>query len=464
MAAAAQPTIRMPFVAGAFYPESPAELRAAVEGFVAGARPADPASPAPKAIIAPHAGYVYSGAIAGSAYARLAPGRATIHRVVIAGPSHRVPLRGIAIPSVDAFATPLGNVPLDREALARVAALPFVHVMDEAHAMEHSLEVHLPFLQSVLDEFTLVPLVVGDATPQEVAAALEALWGGAETLVVISSDLSHYKDYASAQKLDAETGKAIAALQIDGISEAGACGRRPICGLLELARRRGMRATMIDLRNSGDTAGPRDRIVGYGSFVFEMESALSEDARAILMNVVRDSIKGGLENAGPPDVVLSGLSAELTAPRASFVTFTKDGNLRGCIGSLVARQPLVTDVAGNAFRAAFKDPRFPPMTASDLPSLDAAVSVLSAPTELNFDSEDTLVGLLRVGVDGVILAEGSQRGTFLPDVWDTIPNPEAFLRRLKGKAGLPEAYWSQTLKAWRYTTETFSESVNHAIH
>ena len=330
--------------------------------------------------------------------------------------------------------------------------------------MEHSLEVHLPFLQTVLDEFALVPLVVGDATPEEVAAALEASWGGPETLVVISSDLSHYKDYASAQKIDAETGKAIVALQGNGISEAGACGRRPIRGLLELARRHGMRATMIDLRNSGDTAGPRDRVVGYGSFVFELESELSEDARAILLNVARDSIKGGLETNAQPHLAVSGFPAELTAPRASFVTLTKDGNLRGCIGSLVARQPLVQDVAGNAFRAAFKDPRFPPVGAADLASLDAAVSVLSAPVELEFDSEHGLVGLLRAGVDGVILAEGSHRGTFLPDVWNTIPNPEAFLRRLKGKAGLPEAYWSQTLKAWRYTTETFSEPVNHAIH
>jgi AmmeMemoRadiSam system protein B/AmmeMemoRadiSam system protein A len=457
-------SIRKPFVAGSFYPEAPAELRAAVNGYLDAATPGDPSASAPKAIIAPHAGYVYSGAVAASAYARLAPGAKTITRVVLAGPSHRVAFKGIAVPSVQAFDSPLGTVPLDRDGIKQISTFPFVHEMDEAHAMEHSLEVHIPFLQTVLEHFTLVPLVVGDAAPGEVAQVLNALWGGPETLLVISSDLSHYKDYDTAQKMDTETGRAIAGLAVNDIAEAGACGRRPIRGLLALAQKRGMRATMIDLRNSGDTAGPKDRVVGYGSFVFEEQPALSDVARATLLEVARETITGGLENKQEPQISVSGFSDDLLAPRATFVTLTKSDKLRGCIGSLVARQPLAVDVAHNAFRAAFKDPRFPPVSADDLEEMTAAISVLSPPTEMDFESEDSLLAMLRPGVDGVILAVGDRRGTFLPDVWETLPNPVDFLNRLKGKAGLPGDFWSNTVKAWRYTTETFSEPVNHKQH
>ena len=458
------PSVRETFVAGSFYPEAADELRAAVTGFLSGAAPSDPNVPAPKAIIAPHAGYVYSGAIAGSAYARLAPAAKTITRVVLAGPSHRVPFQGVATPSVDAFDSPLGAVRVDRKAIAQISALPFVHELDEAHAMEHSLEVHIPFLQAVLDNFALVPLVVGDASPEDVAAVLEALWGGPETLLVVSSDLSHYKDYDTARKMDALTGRAIASLAVDGVSEAGACGRRPIRGLLALARRRGMRATMIDLRNSGDTAGPKDRVVGYGSFVFEMGAVLAKKSRATLLDVARKAIRGGVENRAEPRPSVSGYSDDLLAPRATFVTLTKAEKLRACIGSLVASQPLIVDVAHNAYRAAFKDPRFAPVTAEDLADLDAAISVLSPPVELEFRSESDLLAMLRPGVDGVILAAGQRRGTFLPDVWETLPEPADFLKRLKAKAGLSEDYWSETLKVWRYTTESFSEPVNHAVH
>jgi AmmeMemoRadiSam system protein B/AmmeMemoRadiSam system protein A len=453
--------IRKPYVAGTFYPEARDELRAAVIGYLEAAAPSDPSATIPKAIIAPHAGYVYSGAVAASAYARLVPGAKTITRVVLAGPSHRVPFKGIAVPSVDGFESPLGPVAIDRDAVAQIAALPFVVEMDEAHAMEHSLEVHIPFLQTVLEHFTLVPLVVGDAGPGEVAQVLNALWGGPETVLVISSDLSHYEDYDTAQKMDGDTARAIAGLAVNDIAEAGACGGRPIRGLLAVAQRRGMRGTMIDLRNSGDTAGPKDRVVGYGSFVFEEQPALSDAARASLLDVVREAITGGLGENQEPQISVSGYSDDLLAPRATFVTLTKSGKLRGCIGSLVARQPLVVDVAHNAFRAAFKDPRFPPVSARDLTEMTATISVLSPATEIAFDSESSLLAMLRPGVDGVILAEGERRGTFLPDVWETRPNPVDFLNRLKGKAGLPGDYWSETLKAWRYTTEIFSEPVNH---
>ena len=262
-----QGSIRSPAVAGSFYPESPRRLAEAVHSYLAAADAPGEAA-APKALIAPHAGYVYSGPTAGFAYARIAPARDRIDRVVLLGPAHRVPVAGLAAPDASAFATPLGEVPLDGAALERLLELPQVDVLDAAHAFEHSLEVHLPFLQTVLGSFSLVPLVVGDARPEEVAQVLESLWNGPETLIVVSSDLSHYQDYATAQRMDAATARAIETLQPEDIRYEDACGRVPIQGLLLAARRRGLRARTLDVRNSGDTAGPRDAVVGYGAWAF----------------------------------------------------------------------------------------------------------------------------------------------------------------------------------------------------
>jgi len=270
--------VRQPAVAGMFYPADPRELRETVSRALAGAQSS---GPAPKAIIAPHAGYVYSGAVAASAYARLAPVRDRIHRVVLIGPSHRVPFRGLAASSAEAFATPLGLVPLDRETIDALLALPQVKVRDQAHAAEHSLEVHLPFLQVVLESFRLVPLAAGDASPAEVAEVLDAVWGGGETFIVVSSDLSHYLGYDSAQSVDDGTRRAIEALRWEDLGEDQACGRNGVNGLLETARRRRMRVRTLDLRNSGDTAGPRDEVVGYGAWAFE-DAGAAGGARNVL--------------------------------------------------------------------------------------------------------------------------------------------------------------------------------------
>lgn len=249
-----------------FYPEDPAELHAAVEKMLAGVRER---APVPKALIAPHAGYMYSGPVAASAYARLAPLRGTVKRVVLLGPSHRVGFEGLALSGADYYDMPFGRIPLDKRAIADVAQLPAVRVFDAAHAREHSLEVHLPFLQEMLGEFTLVPIVVGDARPEDVAAVLEKLWDGARTLIVVSSDLSHYHDYATAKRLDAATSRAIEELRYEDIGYDDACGRAPVSGLLCYARRHGLRVKAVDVRNSGDTAGSRDQVVGYGAYVVE---------------------------------------------------------------------------------------------------------------------------------------------------------------------------------------------------
>ena len=259
-------TIRPTAVAGMFYPADRDELHDMVSGFLRQAGTSD--APPPKAIIAPHAGYIYSGPIAASAYARLAPLRDTIRRVVLLGPSHRVGFLGIAASTDDYFHTPLGDVALDQPLLEQVTQLPQVQRFDQAHQAEHSLEVHLPFLQEALGDFTLLPLVVGDASAEDVATVLRAVWGGAETLIVVSSDLSHYHDYATAQRMDRATSSAIEQLSPQAIDHGDACGRIPLSGLLLVAREKQMQAETIDLRNSGDTAGQRDQVVGYGAYLF----------------------------------------------------------------------------------------------------------------------------------------------------------------------------------------------------
>jgi MEMO1 family protein len=269
--------LRSPAVAGLFYPDDAEQLASQVRGYLrAAATSADTAAAAsvespeqpPKALIAPHAGYVYSGPIAASAYARLAGAAERITRVVLLGPAHRLAFQGIAYCDAERFSTPLGEIAVDRDALDAIADLPQVRRLDAAFDGEHCLEVQLPFLQTLLGHFSIVPLLVGAVQDADVAEVLERLWGGAETLIVISSDLSHYLDYASARAIDRRTSEAICALHPEAISTHQACGRHPIAGLLQEARRHHLDATLLDLRNSGDTAGPRDRVVGYGAFAF----------------------------------------------------------------------------------------------------------------------------------------------------------------------------------------------------
>jgi AmmeMemoRadiSam system protein B len=265
-------TIRPPAVAGQFYPAASGRLRSAVADLLAAVPWA--ASPVPEALIAPHAGYIYSGEVAAAAFATLRDAGGT-SRVVVIGPAHYVPVAGVAVPTVDAFETPLGRLPVDRQALAAIADLPFVTPSDDAHAPEHALEVELPFLQAVLGSFTIVPLLVGDADPHQVAEVIRRLWGGAATVVVVSSDLSHYHDDRTARRLDAATAAAIERGDWARLGPNDACGFLPIAGLLLEAGRRGLKARRLCLRNSGDAAGDRARVVGYGAWTFEAEPAVA---------------------------------------------------------------------------------------------------------------------------------------------------------------------------------------------
>jgi AmmeMemoRadiSam system protein B len=259
--------IRPPAVAGAFYSANRRDLDATVRGFLE-AVPLGTSPNRPKALIVPHAGYVYSGPVAASAYRLLAPLKEQIKHVVLLGPCHRVAIRGLALSSANHFSTPLGEVALDTERAAQLSRLPFVGYSDEAHAQEHSLEVQLPFLQQTLSEFDLLPIACGQASAAEVASVLDLVWGGPETLILVSSDLSHHHDYETAQRMDQLSTSAIEGLAPEKLHDESACGLVPVRGLLLAARERGLSATTLDLRNSGDTAGSKDQVVGYGAYCF----------------------------------------------------------------------------------------------------------------------------------------------------------------------------------------------------
>lgn len=527
--------IRPPAIAGSFYPADADLLKSEIDGLLDAALHADIAhgDTLPKAIIVPHAGLMFSGAIAALGFATVRALKDTVRRIVIIGPAHRMAFQGIALAKADGFATPLGNVRCDLPGLQAALALPQVQILDEAHRQEHGLEIELPFVQRLFGEsadVAIVPLLVSHCAPRQVHEVIEKLWGGPETLIVISSDLSHFHDYDTARRLDNHTRDMIERLDAENITPRDACGALPVAGMLLSARKRGMTIQTLGMRNSGDVTGDKSRVVGYGAwaiypapepastgkgdesrtrgladtngtagttdtggtggdtgFVRATEELITRHGPAIL-DLCRRSILHGLVTGSPlspsdygkggangpsngrdhhdgptatgssPDLSPAVLSA-LAAKGASFVTLKKSGRLRGCIGSVIAHRDLAGDLCENAFKAAFRDPRFPPLAADEIDdSLELSISVLSPPQAFPFSNEADLIGKLTPFEDGIILSEGNQRGLFLPQVWEQLPDPADFLAHLKRKAGLPMDYWSDTLRAQRFVTRGISSA------
>src|SRR5262245_1970819 len=428
-------TVRPAAVAGMFYPGDARALAAEVDDLLGGVeQPAAPRLGYPKALVVPHAGYIYSGPVAARAYDELAAARGAVRRVVLLGPVHRVPVRGLAVPSASAFATPLGTVRIDDEALDAVRSLPQVVTSDPAHALEHSLEVQLPFLQKLLGDFALAPFAVGTATIDEVSEVIERLWGGPETLIVISTDMSHYHPYDEARAIDGATIARIASPATD-IDHEEACGATPLNGFLSVSRRKNLSLKLLAACNSGDTAGGKGQVVGYSSFgVYESGGEVSlTDAGATLLSIARHAIEKKLYGTDAATASVPWLNQA----GASFITLTKNGELRGCIGSLEPARALGEDVAANALGAAFRDPRFPEMTSEEWPQCRVEVSLLSTPKPVRFADEADLLQQIRQGEDGLIIECDGKRGTFLPQVWEDLPEKRQFLDHLLHKAGLP---------------------------
>lgn len=461
-------TVRRAAVAGMFYPNNPTELEQTLTDLLAHPEGVTLTRP-PKALIVPHAGYIYSGPIAASAYAQLASLRGCIRRVVLLGPAHYAYVRGLALPDTECFRTPLGEVPLDLKGMRQLDALPQVVRSADAHHKEHSLEVQLPFLQQVLGDFELLPLAVGEASAEEVAEVLDAVWGGDETLIVISSDLSHFLPDKLARRMDEETVAEIVALN-SHIESERACGATPINGLLLAAKRHGLRAVTLDVRNSSQTAGDPDRVVGYAAFAFEAtgseatsdgsreafdesHGAFDESRGEILLKLARAAISARLGLKAPPVPEPEWLAE----PGATFVTLTIKGELRGCIGTIEPYRSLGEDVTENAVAAALRDPRFDPLRPSELKDVRVEVSLLSPTEPIMAADEAAALAALRPHIDGVVLEYKQYRGLFLPQVWEQLPEPTRFLAHLKRKAGLPMNFWSPAVRLLRFTVSKWKE-------
>src|SRR2546425_8335197 len=448
-------SVRPAAVAGTFYPGDSRALITELDDLFGGVEQLAPRLGFPKALIVPHAGYIYSGTVAARAYDELAAARGVVRRVVVLGPVHRVPVRGLALPGAQIFETPLGRIPIDQKAIQEVSSLPQVVSSDPAHALEHSLEVQLPFLQKILGDFALVPLAVGMANVEEVAQVIERLWGGRETLIVISTDMSHYHAYEEARRIDGATVERIAALATD-IDHDEACGATPLNGLLSVARKRNLSIKLLAACNSGDTAGGKGQVVGYSSFaLYEGGEVQHEDAGSTLIAIASGSISNGLGLGPKPEV--DG-AAWLDQAGATFVTLLRAGALRGCIGSLEAARPIGADVADNALGAAFRDPRFPALTRDEWAVCSVEGSLLSAAKPMQFADEDHRRALVLAADDGLILEADGRRATFLPQVWESIADTRQFLDDLMRKAGIPAGTRLGRCKVARYRVIKWKET------
>lgn len=450
-------TIHPALVAGSFYPGRAEALDRMVSELLNGAPPLD--VPSPKAVILPHAGYRYSGAVAAAGAAAIGRG---VRRVVVLGPSHRFAFCGVALPDAAAMATPLGAIPIDSGAVRDLLRQPDVCVEPRAHAAEHSIEVELPFLQHRLDAFSIVPLVVGEIATDRLAAVLETLWGGDETLIVVSTDLTHFLTAEDAERVDLATAQAIEMTEGAALTGSEACGHRPLSALLDCAARRGMRLTRLALTHSGAVSGDMARVVGYGAWMAHDPQAarLSPTHRAAALRLAGEALLHRARHGKSSDVPLSGFPVPLQSVGASFVTLTRDDRLRGCVGSLKGTRPLAEDIAANAFGAGFEDPRFQPVTEAELAGAEIEVAILSRPVEMAFRDEADLLAQLRPGRDGVILSDAGRRATFLPKVWEALPAPADFLAALKAKVGLPPEHWPGQIEVWRYVAESFKGPVS----
>jgi MEMO1 family protein len=478
-ASTAAPMVRAPAVAGIFYPANSAALGTAVDQYLAAAKTQRTGEL--RALICPHAGYAYSGPVAGSGF-RLLQG---LHfdTVILLGPAHYAWLDRGSVSDAALFRTPLGDVPVSAKARQLALAPPFalnprcrveppewadptrsrgIALDQSADTWEHSDEVEVPFLQRTLGRFELVPVVMGEVDPAAAARALAPLIDD-RTLLVVSSDLSHYHSYADAERLDRSCVDAILALDVRKMETQEACGRVPILTLLHLAQARGWRPQLLDLRNSGDTAGDKSRVVGYAAIAFYAPtvdgSPLSAADRQELLTLARDSVRAAATTGKLPPVALDQADAALKTPRGVFVTLTKRGELRGCIGHLQPQWPLLRAVAEDARSAALEDPRFGPVTANEVGELEIEISVLTEPKPLSFVSPDDLLKKLHPREDGVVLRIAAGTATYLPQVWDQLPDEVEFLDTLAEKAGGRAGDWRKPgTQVAVYRVDSFKEA------
>ncbi|MBN2567373.1 AmmeMemoRadiSam system protein B [Candidatus Woesearchaeota archaeon] len=459
--------VREAQVAGQFYPLFKIDLELAVDNLLAKAK----TTPVPegrelKALVVPHAGYIYSGQVAADGFALVPP---STHRVYLIGSNHNSEARfsGISVGNYTHFRTPLGLVPVDTLATGRLRALSSAQfVADDAPHDSHILEVELPFLQRRLPEFTIVPMVTGWIAQEEIphyAAALENVMRRDPGLLVVSSDLSHYHPYDEAVVLDTACVSAIAAVDYSAATSCEACGYHAILMLLDIAVRSDWTATLIEYANSGDAAGSKDSVVGYSAIAFfGPASAVSDpypsSEKSWMLALARRAVEGWVRTGTKVTVDASEVPARLKETRGCFVTLNEGGALRGCIGHIIAQEELYKCIIDNAINAASNDARFEPVAASELDDIAIDISILTHPEELAFGSPEELLGKLVPLRDGVVLERGWRTSTYLPQVWEQLPGKEEFLTQLCKKQGSEGDCWRDPgTKVYVYRTIVFGE-------
>lgn len=455
--------VRVPAVVGLFYPADIYQLSDMVDNYLAKAKVGS--TQRPHIIVVPHAGYKYSAQIAAGAYKKLLPFRHEIKKVILVGPSHFVALKGIALSPAKSFKSVLGAVPTDPEMTRILSTFEGFSFNEAAHKKEHSLEVQLPFLQKVLDKFSIVPLVYGDVNPQLLADALKPFVERDDVLIVVSADLSHYLDYKTAKVVDGVTIDMVSRSQ--ALENHRSCGAVGINAAILLAKDGNLYPKLIDIANSGDVTGDHDSVVGYASWVFDKKgeeelvlSPLEQEVEnlnnfarhngAKLFEIAQTALTKAVTEHEDYRPSRKDFAEVVFNKGAAFVTLTKNGELRGCIGSLMPRQAIALDIAANTYAAAMEDSRFSPVTAAELPALDISISLLSSYEPIKYKDETDLLRQLQPGVDGLVIRDGDRQGLFLPSVWKQLPDAKEFLNNLKIKAGLSPAYWSDKIKAYRF--------------
>ena len=469
--------VREPAVAGLFYPREPATLARTIDSLLAAAKTTR--TGVLRALICPHAGYEYSGPVAASGF-RLLQG-AEYDTVILLAPAHYAALNAASVSDADVYRTPLGDVPISPKARQLAQSLPFARDprclvqrpswarqssraapaegTERADTWEHADEVEVPFLQRSLKKFDLLPVICGDIDPAKAAQALTPILDE-RTLIVVSSDLSHYHPYAEARTRDQRCIDAICALDPDRLAGQEACGLTPIQTLLHVARQQNWQPVLLDYRNSGDTAGDKSRVVGYAAIAFYAAAPATFSAadRRFLLELARRAVRKIVTTGRAPEAPAKDLPAALSAPRGCFVTLKQHGTLRGCIGQIGAQLPLQRAVVENAASAAVRDPRFLPVAPREVDELRIEISVLSVPQPLAFKSPDDLLRQLQPHRDGVVLKIGGRLSTYLPQVWESIPDKVDFLNSLAEKAGCaPEAWRGPEVGVSLYQVESFQE-------
>jgi MEMO1 family protein len=470
-------TVREPAVAGLFYPANKTELFSTVDRLLASAEKV--ALTNVRALVCPHAGYPYSGPIAAKAY-KCIQGR-NYRTVFVLAPSHYAAFSGIAVTKADSYRTSLGTIPISSLAPKLAAQRPFVPESvcqvqrpawyrqssrsappageDTPETWEHSLEVQLPFLQRALTNFALVPALFGEADPSQAARVLSGLLDET-TLVIASSDLSHYHPYNEAKMLDQQCVKDICDLNVEGLRNREACGKAPILAVMQLARQKGWKTQLLDYRNSGDTGTDRQGVVGYAAIAFYEAGpqSTSIDPKNELLQLARQTIRDWVTKKSKPTPDARRFPASWSEPKGCFVTLTKQGQLRGCIGHIVPQEPLLQAVVDNACSAATEDPRFTPLREAELNQIEIEISLLTNPQPLAFSSPEDLLAKLRPHVDGVVLKIGGRGATYLPQVWEQLPDKVEFLNHLSEKAGCASDAWRQSgAQVLVYQVESFKE-------